>query len=187
MKFSLQNKKTVLTTANALAVFLFEGEKERSQAFSNLPQSLRREAESLAKNARFTAKNKTSFVFPTHQKIFSSVVIFVGLGSADAHQNEIRDSLREASAEARRIASTYQAKKLGIIFTDCLTDRINQKEIGQAIAEGAELGAYSFQKYKKQDDDELHKNSVCDIVIEGSDASLLLGAKQGSIIADGVC
>ncbi len=187
MKFSIQNKKTVLNTATVLAIFLFEGEKELTLAFANLPQSLRAEAESLAKNARFTAKNKTTFVFPTHQKIFSSVVIFIGLGDAHASHSEIRDFLREASAEAGKIASTYQAKKMGVIFSDNLSKLLNKNDIGQAIAEGAELGAYSFQKYKKQDDDELHKNSVCDIVIEGSDRALLLGAKQGSIIAEGVC
>src|SRR5437660_11585894 len=84
----------------------------------------------------------------THGKLPAARLLVLGLGKKrDADKD--RDALRVAAARAVRAAKAAGAKTLAIAWPAAEVEAELAREV-QALAEGAALGGYRFDKYLKE-------------------------------------
>jgi leucyl aminopeptidase len=103
----------------------------------------------------FTGKEGQQLALHTHGKIAPERLLVLGLGNRD-DPDRVRDALRTAAARAVKVARSAGARSLALVWPQA--DGRGQNDHGagdaardvQALAEGASLGAYSFDKYKKE-------------------------------------
>ncbi|HYZ88572.1 MAG TPA: leucyl aminopeptidase [Myxococcales bacterium] len=107
-----------------------------------------------AEQEEFTGKEGQQLNLHTHGKIGAERLVVLGLGNrSDA--DRFRDALRTVAARAVKAARGAGARRLAVVWPhadkeakDDPADRL-ERDV-QAAAEGALLGAYSFDKYKKE-------------------------------------
>jgi len=107
-----------------------------------------------AEEEEFTGKEGQQLALHTHGKIGAQRVVVLGLGNR-ADNDRARDALRTVAARAVKAARSTGARKLAVVWphaeADGNADAAERLERDvQAVAEGALLGAYSFDKYKKE-------------------------------------
>jgi leucyl aminopeptidase len=107
-----------------------------------------------AEQEEFTGKEGQQLSLHTHGKIAAQRLLVLGLGNR-ADTDRARDTLRTAAARAVKAARSAGARKLAFVWPHPeeggkadAADRLPRDV--QAAAEGALLGAYSFDKYKKE-------------------------------------
>ena len=108
-----------------------------------------------AEQEEFTGKEGQQLALHTHGKIAAQRLLVLGIGNR-SNEDRARDVLRTAAARAVRVARSAGARKLAVAWPHPETgekasdgaDGLNRDV--QAVSEGALLGAYSFDKYKKE-------------------------------------
>jgi leucyl aminopeptidase len=110
---------------------------------------------SCAGQEEFTGKEGQQLALHTHGKIASDRLLVLGLGNR-GDPDRVRDALRTAAARAVKAARSAGARSLALVWPqpDARGDKDGatadvERDV-QALAEGASLGAYSFDKYKKE-------------------------------------
>ncbi len=160
--------------ADLLAILVREGE-ELGPADDGLGGLLSR----CAKEEEFTGKEGQTLSLHTHGKLGAQRVVAVGLGKGKDADHGL-DRLRTAAARSVKIARSTGAKTLAIAGPALGAAAV------QALAEGASLGAYSFDRYKKEK--KPLKLTRVEILVEGKpDRELKEAAALGTEIADAVC
>jgi leucyl aminopeptidase len=115
--------------------------KELDEALAGLPGRAAVEEE-------FTGKDAQVLSLHTHGKVPPLRVAAIGAGKKrDADRD--RDGLRAGAARAVRAAKAAGARALAIAWPCSDDDRELLREV-QALAEGAELGGYRFDRYLKE-------------------------------------
>ena len=109
-----------------------------------------------------------------------TVRILVGLGDRTRLDSK---TMRSAGAAIARCASRFV--RIAIDYPDELTERIDPRDGGQALAEGLVLGSYSFDAYRTET--ESSPKLVETTVVSRLGRELAAGIKRGHTIAEATC
>ncbi len=157
-----------------LAVLVREGEK-----LDPLDEPLDGLLAQCAKDEEFTGKEGQVLSLHTHGKLGARRIAAIGIGKSKDPERTL-DQLRIAASRAVKIAKATGAKTLAISGAGDGPAQI------QALAEGASLGAYVFDRYKKEK--KPLKLARVELLVPGKpDRELAEAARLGSEIADAVC
>ena len=128
----------------------------------------------------FTGKEGQAVSLHTHGKIAAQRVAAIGIGK-DEGADRTLEQLRTAAARAVKLAKAAGAKSLALAVPSA-TDAAAL----QALAEGATLGAYVFDRYKQEK--KPLKLSRVDLLLEGKPGRAMVDAiALGAEIAAAVC
>lgn len=169
MRILSKDTKSSLTKTDLVVTFAFEGQKPE------LPKGV----DSSAAGAKYTGGVRSTRVFDA--KGAAARLAVVGLGSAEKLDAE---GLRRAAAVGMRVARSEEASTvalwcgaavLGVAGVDG-----GAEGTGQALAEGAGMGVYSYDKFKT----EKAKPSIRSTAICGAGAQFKRGVTRGSKLAE---
>lgn len=136
-------------------------------------------SEFVIKKDNFEAKCSDTYLLQTYGKIPASKVLVVGLGSKDKFT---LNKLREISAKIVKKLSSIKAKSVCI---DLGKLEFCPSESGYAVALGALIGDYSFDKYKTEKNED---KKIKEFVLVEKDSEkfdkLLKGVEKGQKIAE---
>ncbi|MFL5392464.1 MAG: M17 family peptidase N-terminal domain-containing protein, partial [Myxococcales bacterium] len=123
------------------------GEEKVSDAhFGDLDRALSGLLKKCAAEEEFSAKEGQSLSLHTHEKIGPARLLALGLGRPD-DADRLLDALRSAASRAVKAARSTGARSLAIVWPH--TNPEPAAEV-QALAEGATLGAYVFDRYRQE-------------------------------------
>src|SRR2546428_7579006 len=152
--------KPVSHPCDLLAVLVREGAvtagKISDAHLGDLDHALGGLLSTVAGQEEFTGKEGQQLALHTHGKAAAQRLLVLGLGKhADA--DRARDALRTAASRAVKAARPAGARTLALVWPQGNAARSGKAEESgdlerdvQALAEGASLGAYSFDKYKRE-------------------------------------
>ena len=134
--------------------------------------------EFVIKKDKFEGKFASTYLLQTYGKIPANKVLVVGLGEKDKFN---LNKLRELSAKIVARAAGIKAKKVCIDLGKLQFDAFDS---GNVVAEGAIIGAYSFDKYKS----EPKKDKIEEFILveknEAKFSKLKEGAEKGVKVAN---
>jgi leucyl aminopeptidase len=131
-------------SADAIAVFIFEGDKDDSR-YRAIDKKLGGRISSLLKKKKFSGKKLESRQVDSFGKLPAETVVVVGLGKKNGFSSEV---LRQAAAKAASAAVSTGAETVALSI-EGLSD-IPVDELAQAAAEGVILSQYRFTQYRKK-------------------------------------
>lgn len=168
-------------SAAALVVSHFEGGQAPVGATEGLDQKLGGAIRALIASGDFKGKlGETAVLYP-HGEILATRVIVVGLGRAE---DFTLDRARQAAGAAAARAVALGCRSLASVVHGAQTPGISIRAVGQACAEGSELGAYQFSEYKSKAAPKVLNNlSLVDADPAKTD-DLVQGAQVGQIIGE---
>lgn len=146
MDFTVSTVGPESILCDALAVAVYENERELDGAAARVNTALGGLLASAMAEERFQAKPGRTFVLHTHGKIPARRVIAVGLGAREAASPE---TLRRAAAAVARQGATLHAAHLA--FPPAALPSTSAEAVTQARVEGIMLGAYRFTRYKQHE------------------------------------
>jgi leucyl aminopeptidase len=133
-----------------LAVLVPQGslgdEKISDAHFGDLDRALSGLLKRVAAEEEFSGKEGQSLSLHTHEKIGPARLLAVGLGKPE-NGDRLLDALRSAASRAVKAARSAGARSLAIVWPHGGPDPAAEV---QALAEGATLGAYAFDRYKQE-------------------------------------
>jgi leucyl aminopeptidase len=144
MKITLAAEPREKASTDLLVEFVFEGELARSgrnRAVAALDAALDGQLLKAAGEESFRGASEQTFAYATQGKLPARRIVLLGLGKRAELTPE---GLRQAAARAVKSASRVSAKRA----TLRLPGALGQGDELRAVAEGALLGAYRFDKYK---------------------------------------
>lgn len=144
MKLALVSRPLVEAEGDVLVVGHYAEEKRLPPALAVLDRKLGGMLSEVLKSEKFEGKPDQLSHFYTAGRIPAKRVLVVGLGKRPELDAE---RIRRATATALRRSRDLGAK---IVSTDLLGDGLSVRTRSQAIAEGARLGTYTFDQYKKE-------------------------------------
>jgi leucyl aminopeptidase len=172
--------KPLEARADLLAVLVREGKPGADPRVAELDRALGGLVLRAAQDEEFTGKESALLALHTHGKIGAQRVALIGLGR-EKDEGRTLDQLRSAASRAVRHARAAGAKSLAVSWPASSGERE-----AQALAEGATLGAYSFDRYKKEKKP-LKLARVSLLVAQKPPRALEEAARLGCQIADAVC
>jgi leucyl aminopeptidase len=132
-----------------------------------------------AKEEEFTGKEGQVLSLHTHGKIGAERIAAIGIGK-ERDADRTLDQLRTAASRAVKLAKSAGAKSLAIVAPAADAAQV------QSLAEGASLGAYVFDRYKKEK--KPLKLSRVELLVDAKPPRALPdAARLGCEIADAVC
>ena len=147
MKMTIAAGTPASTSADLLALFVAEGSKgkpEGAQA-AEADATLEGLLSEVAAEEEFSGKDSQQLNLHTHGKLGAPRLVLIGLGKGGRGDDRRREALRAAAARAVKAARAAGARTLalGWVIEDADAE-------AQAVAEGAALGAYRFDKYLRE-------------------------------------
>ena len=176
----------VAHACDLLALLVREGAVSKGKVadarLSDLDGALGGLLQAVAAEEEFTGKDGQQLLLHTHGKAGPARVAVLGLGKArDA--DKALDGLRTAAARAVKAARAAGAKTLALAWP---AGDDPAAEV-QALAEGASLGAYRFDKYLREKKP-LKLSKLQLLAARGpAPRQLAAAAQQGQAVADAVC
>ena len=143
MKVAIATKRLEEVAADALVVGLYAEEKRLPEALARLDRSAGGQIKAALEAEKFKAKAG----HVTHLHALGRRVIVAGLGPRADTTAEV---LRRAAAAGLRRARDLGARAVAV---EVLGDRLPARQRAQAVVEGALLGTYAFERYKKEKTD----------------------------------
>ena len=166
---------------DALVVGVYAEEAKLRDVPARLDRALGGQLREVMEAERFTAKPAQVTHLHTGGRIPAGRVIVVGLGKRVELTPE---TLRRAASAGLRRARDLGAKSVAI---DVLGDRLPGRSRAHAVTEGSLLGAYTFDRYKREKTDK----RVESLTVVESDGrrrrEVSDGARTGEIFADATC
>jgi leucyl aminopeptidase len=170
---------------DGIIVSIFEGTKKLSEITVALDKMLGGAINKMIASGEIKGKlNEVNLVRTCGKLPFDKIAI-VGLGKPEKFSI---DRIRQATAESCRVLRKSGAKRVGMGLIEPSPKNILPNEIAQMIAEGANLGLYTFEKYQMKKE-EKNKIEELTIVIPQSatrNSQLTAAVKKGEIIATAV-
>jgi leucyl aminopeptidase len=152
--------KPVSHASDLLAVLVREGAvsagKISDAHLNDLDRALGGILGAVAVQEEFTGKEGQQLSLHTHGKVAAQRVLVLGIGK-QSDPDRARDALRTAASRAVKAARPAGARTLALVWPHGDAARPEkgngsdelERDV-QALAEGASLGAYSFDKYKRE-------------------------------------
>jgi leucyl aminopeptidase len=166
---------------DALVVGVYAEEAKLRDVPARVDRALGGQLREVMEAERFTAKPAQVTHLHTGGRIPAGRVIVVGLGKRVELTPE---TLRRAASAGLRRARDLGAKSVAI---DVLGDRLPARSRAHAVTEGSLLGAYTFDRYKREKTDK----RVESLTVVESDGrrrrEVSDGARTGEIFADATC
>ncbi len=134
----------------------------------------------LLKTNGLKGKTGEALVLNTMKRLPARAVVVCGLGK----QSEVnRDKVRDAVAEGCRALRKYGCRTVATTLMGAGAVGLDEESSARAVAEGALLGLYSFNTYKKSEDNEV--SSVKLVIREGVDGvAVEAGVATGTVLAE---
>src|SRR5436853_6441086 len=175
LKFELKTKLPQLAEGEAVAVCVFEGERQQlSGASDGVIQTI----ENVMQSGEFKGEEETSLVL--HDAELGGAHTLILLGCCK-QSDECLSSFSKAAATAVRMGRSSHIKHLYFILPT-----INDEEHAvRTLVEGATLGLYDNGFYQHQEESIPQLEKLTLIVSNESD-TLLMEAERGRIIAEAV-
>ncbi len=161
-----------------VAVGIYEDDSRR-EALKGLPPEITRAVNDSIKSREFEGKKHSVRVFDTLGKIRARWLALVGLGKKKEYDLE---GMRRAVHSVREKADSLKAKALALHTESFLCDG-KEKLCGIALGEGASLGQYSYEKYKKKKENEFHVSTT---LLLNAPPALLRWARAGLSLSEDV-
>ena len=144
MKLSAVAAPAIKAEGDVLVVGHYAEERRPTPTLAALDKALDGMATAVLKAERFEGKPNHVSHFYTAGRIPAKRVLVVGLGKrADLDM----EGVRRATASALRRARELGAK---IVSAELMGERLTPRARAQAMAEGAILGTYAFERHKKE-------------------------------------
>lgn len=171
-----------------LVVKIFEGGRGLVGPVTGVDEALGGQISAVLNRGDFKAKEgQTLLLYPREGSFPAERVLLVGIGKQDSFDLE---RLRRAAATAVKYARKLGVARLSTIMhhAELVADRITPSAAGRALAEGVELGGYTFTEYKSQDSNESGDGLATVEVLEKVElkaAELEAGVRIGTALARG--
>jgi leucyl aminopeptidase len=166
---------------DALVIGVYAEEAKLRDAPARVDRALGGQLREVMEAERFAAKPAQVTHFHTGGRIPAGRVVVVGLGK---RVDLTPETLRRAASAGVRRARDLGAKSVAI---DVLGDRLPARSRAHAVTEGSLLGAYTFDRYKREKNDK----RVESLTVVESDGRRRReasdGARTGEIFADATC
>jgi leucyl aminopeptidase len=166
VKVEVVAKRLEEVTADALVVGLYTGETKLPERLARVDRAAQGQLKRVLDLETFTGKAGQV----THAHTDSRRIVVAGLGARAETTSEV---LRRASAAAVRRARDLGART---VAAEVLGDRMTARQRAQAVVEGAILGTYHFDRYKKEKPD----RAVSELRIAEPDARRAREAGDGA-------
>lgn len=177
VEIKVKSAEIMRLRVDALALPVFEGEKKLNPALAALDKKLGGTLLKLVKSGEVKGKAGEVTVLHSLGKIAAGRVVLLGLGRTRKLDAE---TLRAAVAVFSRRAKAQGWSTLALLSPDGPEASI----VGQAVAEGAELGGYAFNKYFSKPEKKADVKRLTLIEAnQGRRAALRAGAARGQIMA----
>jgi leucyl aminopeptidase len=142
MNIRIQQQQLSTTPSDLLVVPVLQG-KQESEDIKELDRALGGALSAQIRRVKFSGKEGEALLFPTHGRLPSPSVFLIGVGKATKSEGE---TWRRAGARARKEARNQNAKRIVWYVAADLGD----EKILAAVAEGALLASYVFDRYKSE-------------------------------------
>jgi leucyl aminopeptidase len=143
--FALLSGAPTRTRADVLVLFASEASKP-NEVVAAVDQALDGQLLRAAREEGFRGKAEQTFVFQTHGRLPAGRVVLAGLGPAGRFDAEV---LRQAAGRGVKTAQKLRGSTVVMALPEL------DPAVGvRAVAEGAALGAYRFDRYRTDGQDE---------------------------------
>lgn len=168
--------------SDALIINLFEGVTSPGGATGAVDKALGGIITRLIAEKEITGKLMENTLIHTHGKIAAERVLVVGLGKKEDF--DLRSVRKVSGAAAKYLKSRGVAAATTIVHGAGIGG-VNIKDAARAVVEGAIIGVYTGDIYKKKDE---KKKTLDKLIIVEQDtkkiAEIKAGAEEGSILAE---
>lgn len=164
---------------DAVVVNLFEGVEIPSGATGNVDASLGGIISELIQEGEINGKEGSITLLHTFGKIPPKRVLVLGLGEKERFDLDV---VRKITADSCRYLRGKGIKRIGSILHGAGIGGLRAVDSAQAMTEGALLGLYSFNQYKKKD--EAEENLIDEFIFVEKDGRKISTIDEG--IATGV-
>ena len=145
MKIALASTQVTAVEADAVVVGLYSDDvKKLVGSLAALDRQLGGQLRTVIDVEKFQAKTGQVTSVHTGGRVPARLVVIAGLG---ARKDTAPEGLRRAAATGMRRARDLGGRAVAL---DVLGDRIGARARAQAVVEGAILGVYTFDRYKKE-------------------------------------
>ncbi len=177
MKISAEMKTIEQVKADVACTFLFEDRKLLDAQMQALKKTLKTKIEALAETKDFKGKEGESVVLYTENRFAACRLMLVGLGE---EKKLTLEKLRRAAATAAKKAQSLKLHSMAIEFPNRASATVKEStaDISQALAEGAALSLYRYDKYfteKKEKEPKVER-----IVLFDGDAKRVKEVRKGA-------
>jgi leucyl aminopeptidase len=138
--------------ADAIVVNLFEGVTQLGGATGAVDKALDGAITSLMGRGEIKGKFEEISIVHTFGRLSAGIVAIVGLGKRDDFDI---DKVRRVTGQFCRTLRKLNCRKIATVLHGAGAGNIELKASAQAIAEGAILGLYSFNRYKKAESEDV--------------------------------
>ncbi|MFA6448206.1 MAG: leucyl aminopeptidase [bacterium] len=177
MKIKAVAKDILEYKCDVLIVNLFEGVSKPGGATGAVDKALGGAISRLIKRGEFTGKRCSTAELAGCAALGAGRVVAVGLGTKEKLDV---DAVRAVAAASMNKARSMKAKTVGMVLHGTGAGGISPEDSGGAIAEGAILGLYKFDKYKtKKEKDAGKDDGVRELTIVTLDAKGAAAANKG--------
>ena len=169
---------------DAIIVNLFEGVKRPGGATGAVDAALDGAITGLIEDGEVTGKRSEMTLIHTLGKMPTPRVVVAGLGKQERFSAE---SIRQVMGEAGRFIRKPGIRRAATIAHGAGIGGMEPETSGQAVAEGALLGLYTFRRYRSgQDDDPEREVEELQIVERDGDKAALIqqGVDRGKVLAE---
>lgn len=178
MNIQLKTEAPLALQADTLILGLFEDSKALPPSLQLIDQALGGTITEAIARKEFKPELNETFLLPGAKKVRR--LLLVGLGSAEKFTS---DRLRQGIGSAIKAARDLHSKRVSVAGFSLESDR----ELVQAIVEGAELGLYTFEECKgKKDSDEPVRIEHLTILLSKITAQAEAGLHAGIVISEAV-
>lgn len=168
----------------AVVVNLFKGVLSPGGATGAVDRALGGAISQLIEDGEITGKSGEITLIHTLGRIPPARVMVAGLGDRDDFSLDV---VRGVTAESCRRLCRIGVKRLAMIAHGAGVGGLDARSTGQAIAEGAILGLYRFDKYKSSEEDggKIEQLTIVEFD-ESKTKEIEQGVSDGDIVADSV-
>lgn len=174
------------TQCDLLVVNWFQGAEHCAGATAEVDQALDGAITKLVSSTSFEGKFGERLSFPTLGKLKANYVAVIGLGK---RANFNADAVRRAGGHLVRLAREHRTSSLVTILHGFGNGDLDARALGQALTEGAQLGAYHFHRFKglqHKKDAPWHKFKKLTVIEPNSRIAKLAqeGIERGRVLAE---
>lgn len=183
MEIKVSSGEITQARADAIVLGATEGTKTPAGALAAVDKALGGAVAQLIKRGQLKGKLEEVNILNTLGNLPSPLVAVVGLGKAE---ELTLDKVRGAAAEVCRALRKRKAESLALAPLGVGLGQVTPEACGQALAEGALLGLYSFRKYLAPSPDYTEVKQVEIVAGKAEIAALKQGVATGEITARAV-
>jgi leucyl aminopeptidase len=136
------------TSADAMVLSMFEGDKKCTGVISEVDEALNGAISQIISSGEFKAKCDQISIIHSLGKLPVRIIAVVGLGK---RQEFGLDKVRNTTAEVCRILRKLNCRRITLLPLSEVVHNIKLVDLVEVYAEASLLGLYSFDKYKKPD------------------------------------